>query len=245
MSRAYSKPRRARRARGPRPRPPRRRRRWRCAAAARGEGRAQGRQRSTPPTAAAAPAPSPPRSPPAGAARPRAGRPRGRSRTGPTTAGRASPGLQRQRLERGVSEGFAPVDHPNRSDSAYRSSTTSPSCRVPASTARRAAVQGNAAGPTTRGARASPTKNGAITSCSSSARASAMNCVSSLPPPSTMRRCTPRPTRSSSTSPIVTRSPSPTTVAALPRRVPRRCARERGLYTIRSTSARGEEGGIR
>ena len=62
----------------------------------------------------------------------------------------------------------------------------------------------------------SPTKNGAITSCSSSTRLSIRNWVCTCPPPSTMRRRTPRSARSSATSGIVTCSPSPMTVATSP-----------------------------
>ena len=62
----------------------------------------------------------------------------------------------------------------------------------------------------------SPTKNGAMTSCSSSTRSSTRNCVCSLPPPSTISRLTPR--HDEVVDDIRHRHaarPSPTTVAAV------------------------------
>ena len=64
-------------------------------------------------------------------------------------------------------------------------------------------------------ARESPTKKGATTSCSSSTRLSVRNWVCTLPPPSTISRCTPRAPRSSLRRRILTRWPPSTTVATV------------------------------
>ena len=80
---------------------------------------------------------------------------------------------------------------------------------------------------TNRGARESPTKNGATTSCSSSARSSVRNCVCTVPPPSTISRCTPRAPRSSLSRRISTGWPPSTTVATGPSR--ERASPTRGL----------------
>ena len=127
--------------------------------------------------------------PPGGVAAPRIRRPR-------------QPSRSRGELRRRTRASGASAS--NRSDSAYRSSTTSPIRRVSASVARRDAVHGKRPASTNRGARDSPTKNGATTSCSSSARSSTRNCVCSRPPPSTISRRTPRSARSPTTSAIVT-----------------------------------------
>ncbi|GAA4734072.1 hypothetical protein Prum_086160 [Phytohabitans rumicis] len=79
-----------------------------------------------------------------------------------------------------------------RSDRAYRSSTTSPIWRTSARTARRSGPHGKVPSRTNRGAWESPTKNGAMTRCNSSARPPVRNWVCIAPPPSTISRPTPR-----------------------------------------------------
>jgi uncharacterized membrane protein YbhN (UPF0104 family) len=79
-----------------------------------------------------------------------------------------------------------------RSESAYRSSATSPIWRTSTRIARRSGPHGNVPSPTKRGASESPTKNGAMTRCSSSARPAVKNWVCIVPPPSTISRPTPR-----------------------------------------------------
>ena len=68
--------------------------------------------------------------------------------------------------------------------------------------------QGKRPSSTNRGARESPTKKGATTSWSSSARLPVRNWVCTLPPPSTISRCTPRSLRSSLSLLILHRLPA-------------------------------------
>jgi uncharacterized membrane protein YbhN (UPF0104 family) len=106
----------------------------------------------------------------------------------------------------------------NRSDNAYRSSTTSPICRTSASVARRRGPHGKTPSWTKRGARESPTKNGATTRWSSSASPAVRNWVCTVPPPSTISRRMPRRCRSAVTRCRSTGKPPSTTTATPPSR---------------------------